>query len=102
MVATVDGTRLLCAPIKNDELADAVVDLVTRLGEPIRVEVCHADGMVRRAVIDPANPKVSRLMRRGRRAPIGSRPGARAWIRLETVCFLLALSLAVVSIFLLG
>jgi len=62
MVATVDGIRLSCAPVRNDELADAVVELAARLGEPTGVEVRRIDGVVRRAVIDPAEPRVDRLL----------------------------------------
>jgi len=101
MVATVDGTVLSCAPIRNDELEDAIVELVTRFGESTSVEVRHLDGAVRHAMIDPANPRVRRLMR-GQRSSTGSPPGARVLRRLEGLWLMLALAVALVSVFLLG
>jgi len=101
MVATVDGTVLTCAPIRVDELEDAIVELVARLGEPTCVEVRHLDGKARRAMIDPANPRVHRLMR-ARRWSTGSRPGTRVRKRLEGLWFVLALAVALASTFLLG
>lgn len=102
MVATIDGTRLSCAPIRNDELIDAVVELVTRLGEPTLVEVRHVGGVVRRAVIDPANPTVSRMLTRSLRSSIHLQLGARMRSRLVVFWLVVALAVVLVSIFLLG
>lgn len=61
MIATVDGVSLSSAPVKIDDLAAAITELVTRLGTPTGVEVHHPDGSVRHAVVDPACPQLQQL-----------------------------------------
>lgn len=53
LVVTVNGDRLAATPIRRDEIARAVTELVTQLGSPTRVEVREMDGSVHADILTP-------------------------------------------------
>ena len=53
---TVNGDRLAATPIRRDEIAQAVTELVTQLGTPTRVEVREMDGSVHADILTPPAP----------------------------------------------
>lgn len=56
LVVTVNGDRLAATPIRRDEIAQAVTELVTQLGTPTRVEVREMDGSVHADILTPPAP----------------------------------------------
>lgn len=56
LVVTVNGDRLTATPIRRDEIAQAVTELVTQLGTPTRVEVREMDGSVHADILTPPPP----------------------------------------------
>lgn len=43
-IATVNGQRLVAAPIRQDQVDDAISEIVETIGGPTDIEVTHPDG----------------------------------------------------------
>ncbi|WP_022886120.1 hypothetical protein [Glaciibacter superstes] len=56
LVVSVNGVRLPATPIRRDEIAQAVTELVTQLGTPTRVEVREMDGSIHADILTPPPP----------------------------------------------
>ena len=57
LVVTVNGDKLAAAPIRRDQIAQTVTDLVARFASPTRVEVRELDGSIRADVLTPPAPR---------------------------------------------
>ncbi|MGO1608144.1 MAG: hypothetical protein ACTHXF_11765 [Brevibacterium yomogidense] len=57
LMVTVNGDRLAATPIRRDEIATTVTELVARLGSPTRVEVRELDGTVHADILTPPTPQ---------------------------------------------
>ena len=56
LVVTVNGDKLSATPIRRGEIAQALTELVTRLGSPTRVEVREMDGSIHADILTPPPP----------------------------------------------
>jgi len=56
LVVTINGDTLSATPIRRGKLAQALTELVTRLGSPTRVEVQEMDGSIHADILTPPAP----------------------------------------------
>lgn len=57
LIVTVNGNKLAATPIRRDQIAQTVTELVARLDSPTRVEVREMDGSVHADVLTPPAPR---------------------------------------------
>ncbi len=57
LIVTVNGDKLAATPIRRDEIAQTLTELVTRLGSPTRVEVREMDGSIHADILTPPAPQ---------------------------------------------
>lgn len=57
LMVTVNGDKLSATPIRRDEIAQTLTELVTRLGSPTRVEVREMDGSIHADILTPPAPR---------------------------------------------
>lgn len=53
LIATINGDKLSATPIRRDQIAQTLTELVTRLGSPTRVEVREMDGSIHADILTP-------------------------------------------------
>lgn len=53
MIATVNGTNLVAAPVRTEDVDAAIRELVAQLGARARVEIRYADGTFERRLAYP-------------------------------------------------
>lgn len=56
LMMTVNGNKFAATPIRRDEIARTVSELVARFGSPARVEVRELDGSIHADVLTPPAP----------------------------------------------
>ncbi|WP_074690048.1 hypothetical protein [Leucobacter chromiiresistens] len=57
LIVTVNGNKLAATPIRRDQIAQTVTELVARLDSPTRVEVREMDGSIHADVLTPPAPR---------------------------------------------
>ncbi|MEX3510680.1 hypothetical protein VVR84_14160 [Kocuria carniphila] len=53
MIATIDGVRIVAAPVPTEQVDAAIGEIVSQLGVRAHVEIHHVDGTIDRRVAHP-------------------------------------------------